>query len=85
MSRTETRRCFSLEEDRAVLDETPRAYKSIDRVMHAQRDLVDMVHELRQLVCVKGVRDRVARRTGLEPARSATSPTQFRALAGWSC
>jgi len=40
------------EED--VLDETPAAYKPIDRVMHAQRDLVEVVHTLRQIVCVKG-------------------------------
>ncbi len=66
MSRTEARRRVSLAEhrhavrdvecrkDRAVLDETPSAYKPIDRVMEAQRDLVDVVHELRQVVCVKG-------------------------------
>jgi RNA-splicing ligase RtcB len=30
------------------------AYKSIDAVMEAQRDLVDVVHTLRQVVCVKG-------------------------------
>ena len=40
--------------DKAVIDETPRAYKSIDAVMAAQRDLVDVVHELRQILCVKG-------------------------------
>ena len=38
----------------AVIDETPMAYKPIDQVMAAQRDLVDIVHELRQVVCVKG-------------------------------
>ena len=37
-----------------VLDETPAAYKSIDEVMRAQADLVTVVHELRQVVCVKG-------------------------------
>jgi len=37
-----------------VIDETPGAYKPIDAVMEAQRDLVEVVHELRQLVCVKG-------------------------------
>ena len=37
-----------------VIDETPMAYKSIDAVMEAQRDLVDVVHTLRQVVCVKG-------------------------------
>jgi tRNA-splicing ligase RtcB len=66
MSRGEARRRFSLDDhrratrgvecrkDRGVLDETPQAYKSIDAVMKAQRDLVDVVHELRQVVCVKG-------------------------------
>lgn len=66
MSRTEARRRFSLHDhvaattgvecrkDAAVLDETPAAYKSIDQVMHAQRDLVEVVRTLRQVVCVKG-------------------------------
>ena len=40
--------------DEDVIDETPMAYKSIDAVMEAQRDLVDVVHTLRQVVCVKG-------------------------------
>ena len=40
--------------DADVIDETPMAYKSIDAVMEAQRDLVDVVHTLRQVVCVKG-------------------------------
>jgi tRNA-splicing ligase RtcB len=66
MSRTEARRRFSVADhvaatagiecrkDAEVIDETPMAYKSIDRVMDAQRDLVDVVHTLRQVVCVKG-------------------------------
>ena len=37
-----------------VLDESPRAYKDIAAVMAAQVDLVDVVHELRAAVCVKG-------------------------------
>jgi tRNA-splicing ligase RtcB len=37
-----------------VLDETPGAYKPIDAVMAAQSDLVDVVHELHQVVTVKG-------------------------------
>ena len=37
-----------------VIDETPMAYKDIDAVMEAQRDLVDIVHTLKQVVCVKG-------------------------------
>jgi tRNA-splicing ligase RtcB (3'-phosphate/5'-hydroxy nucleic acid ligase) len=40
--------------DADVIDETPAAYKSIDDVMNAQRELVDIVHTLRQVVCVKG-------------------------------
>jgi tRNA-splicing ligase RtcB len=66
MSRTRARAAFTLEEharatqgvecrkDRDVIDETPMAYKDIDSVMHAQRDLVDVVHTLKQVVCVKG-------------------------------
>ena len=38
-----------------VLDETPGAYKDIDAVMEAQKDLVEIVHSLKQLVCVKGL------------------------------
>jgi tRNA-splicing ligase RtcB len=40
--------------DSSVLDETPGAYKSIDAVMEAQKDLVEPVHTLSQVVCVKG-------------------------------
>jgi len=40
--------------DASVIDETPAAYKDIDAVMAAQSDLVDIVHTLRQVVCVKG-------------------------------
>jgi tRNA-splicing ligase RtcB len=66
MSRGEAKRTFSLEDhakavagvecrrDADVIDETPGAYKPIDAVMHAQRDLVDVVHELKQVLCVKG-------------------------------
>jgi tRNA-splicing ligase RtcB len=66
MSRTEARRRFSVDDhvaatagvecrkDVAVIDETPAAYKDIDAVMHAQRDLVEIVHTLKQVVCVKG-------------------------------
>jgi tRNA-splicing ligase RtcB len=66
MSRTEAKRRFTVEDhvkatvgvecrkDADVIDETPMAYKSIDAVMDAQRDLVDVVHTLRQVVCVKG-------------------------------
>ncbi len=41
-------------QDAEVIDETPGAYKPIDAVMAAQADLVDVVHKLRQVVCVKG-------------------------------
>ena len=66
MSRTEAKRRFTIEDhekatagvecrkDHDVLDETPAAYKPIDAVMAAQSDLVDIVHTLRQVVCVKG-------------------------------
>lgn len=66
MSRTEAKRRFTLQDheratqgvecrkDKDVIDETPAAYKSIDAVMHAQRELVEIVHTLRQVVCVKG-------------------------------
>jgi tRNA-splicing ligase RtcB len=40
--------------DRGVLDECPAAYKDIDEVMANQADLVEVVHTLRQVVCVKG-------------------------------
>jgi len=66
MSRTEAKKRFSLEDhrratqgvecrkDKGVIDETPAAYKDIDKVMKAQNDLVEIVHTLRQVVCVKG-------------------------------
>jgi tRNA-splicing ligase RtcB len=66
MSRTEAKRRFTLEDhkkavegiecrvDEAVIDETPAAYKDIDAVMAAQSDLVDVVHTLKQILCVKG-------------------------------
>ncbi len=40
--------------DAEVIDETPMAYKDIDRVMEAQSDLVEVVYTLKQVVCVKG-------------------------------
>ncbi|WP_295864113.1 RtcB family protein [uncultured Xanthomonas sp.] len=66
MSRTEARRRISVDEhvkatahvecrkDQDVVDESPAAYKPIEAVMAAQRDLVEIVHTLRQVVCVKG-------------------------------
>lgn len=37
-----------------MVDEIPMAYKDIDAVMDAQRSLIEIVHTLRQVVCVKG-------------------------------
>lgn len=66
MSRTAARRKFSVEDlleqtegvecrkDKSVIDEIPAAYKDIDTVMKNQSDLVEVVHRLRQFVCVKG-------------------------------
>jgi len=41
-------------DDKDVIDEIPKACKDIDAVMAAQADLVEIVHTLRQVVCVKG-------------------------------
>lgn len=66
MSRGEAKRRFTVEDhikategvecrkDINVIDETPMAYKDIDAVMAAQEDLVEVVHTLRQVLCVKG-------------------------------
>ena len=66
MSRNEAKRRFTVADhekategiecrkDADVIDETPMAYKDIDAVMAAQGDLVEIVHTLRQVVCVKG-------------------------------
>lgn len=66
MSRTAAKKRFSLADhaaatagiecrkDQDVIDETPGAYKSIEAVMAAQAELVDVVHSLRQVLCVKG-------------------------------
>ncbi|MCB1809706.1 MAG: RtcB family protein, partial [Candidatus Competibacteraceae bacterium] len=40
--------------DKGVLDEIPSAYKDIDQVMENQQDLVETVHTLKQVLCVKG-------------------------------
>ena len=40
--------------DAGVLDEIPSAYKDIDAVMAAQADLVEVVHTLKQVMCIKG-------------------------------
>jgi tRNA-splicing ligase RtcB (3'-phosphate/5'-hydroxy nucleic acid ligase) len=66
MSRTAARKLFTVAEhaaatagvecrkDEDVIDETPAAYKDIEAVMSAQTDLVEIVHTLKQIVCVKG-------------------------------
>ena len=66
MSRSAARKKFTIDDlvaqtdgvecrkDDAVLDEIPGAYKSIDQVMENQRDLVEVVHVLKQVLCVKG-------------------------------
>ena len=40
--------------DKGVVDEIPGAYKDIDQVMANQSDLVEVVHTLKQVLCVKG-------------------------------
>mgnify|MGYP002140411842 CR=1 FL=1 len=40
--------------DEGVIDEIPMAYKDIDAVMAAQKDLVEVVHTLKQVICIKG-------------------------------
>lgn len=40
--------------DRGIVDEIPAAYKDIDTVMAHQSDLVEVVHTLRQVLCIKG-------------------------------
>ena len=66
MSRTQAKKLVTLNEhiadtagvecrkDEGVIDETPKAYKPIEAVMAAQADLVEIVHTLKQVVCVKG-------------------------------
>jgi tRNA-splicing ligase RtcB len=66
MSRTAAKKRFNIEDqiratahvecrkDSDVIDEIPMAYKDIDAVMAAQSSLVEIVHTLRQVVCVKG-------------------------------
>jgi tRNA-splicing ligase RtcB len=66
MSRAEAKRRFTVADhiaatagvecrkDEDVIDETPMAYKPISAVMDAQKDLVEIVHTLHQVVCVKG-------------------------------
>jgi len=66
MSRTKAKKAFTeldlarqtagveCRKDAGVIDEIPGAYKDIDQVMANQDDLVEIVHTLKQVVCVKG-------------------------------
>ncbi len=66
MSRTQAIKLVSLKEhteavkgvecriDEDIIDETPSAYKPIDDVMNAQKDLVEIMHEIKQVLCIKG-------------------------------
>lgn len=66
MSRTAARHAFSREDliaqtkdvecrkDKNVIDEIPAAYKDIEEVMANQSDLVEIVHTLKQVLCIKG-------------------------------
>ncbi len=66
MSRTQAEKSYTAQDvveqtrgvvcrkDRGVVDEIPAAYKPIDEVMANQSDLVDTVHTLKQVICVKG-------------------------------
>jgi tRNA-splicing ligase RtcB len=66
MSRTKAKKLFTVADqikategvecrkDENVIDEIPMAYKDIDAVMAAQEGLVEVVHTLKQVVCVKG-------------------------------
>ena len=66
MSRSKAKRLFSTQDleqqtagvecriDKSVVDEIPSAYKDIDQVMANQTDLVDVVHTLKQVMCIKG-------------------------------
>lgn len=66
MSRSAAKRTFAEEDleqqtagiecrkDKGVIDEIPGAYKDIDKVMSHQHDLVEVVHTLKQVVCIKG-------------------------------
>lgn len=66
MSRTKAKEAYTVQDqiaatqgvecrkDKAVIDEIPHAYKDIEQVMAAQKDLVEIVYTLKQVVCVKG-------------------------------
>jgi tRNA-splicing ligase RtcB len=66
MSRTQARATFSTNDhekategvtclkDETVLDETPGSYKNIQDVMEAQKDLVEILHVVKAIICIKG-------------------------------
>lgn len=66
MSRSKAKRQFSQQDliqqtegiecrkDKEVIDEIPSAYKNIDEVMANQVDLIEVVHTLKQVMCIKG-------------------------------
>ena len=66
MSRTEAQKNFTeadlerqtegvlCRKDKGVIDEIPAAYKDIDTVMANQSDLTEVLHTLKQIVCIKG-------------------------------
>jgi tRNA-splicing ligase RtcB len=66
MSRTQAEKKFTVADlesqtagvvcrkDKGVLDEIPGAYKDLDEVMANQSDLAEVVHTLKQVICVKG-------------------------------
>lgn len=66
MSRSKAKRLFDEDDlaiqtqgvecrlDKSVIDEIPSAYKDIDQVMANQTDLVDVIHTLKQVICIKG-------------------------------
>ena len=66
MSRNEAKKTFTVEDLKEqtkgveclktadVVDEIPAAYKDIDVVMENQKDLVEVVHTLKQVLCIKG-------------------------------
>ena len=66
MSRTQAKKAYSVDDvvnqthgvecrkDAGIIDEIPAAYKDIDVVMENQSDLVEVVHTLKQVICIKG-------------------------------
>jgi tRNA-splicing ligase RtcB len=66
MSRTKARQTFTMDDmakqtvgvecrkDMGVIDEIPKAYKNIEEVLENERDLVEPIVELKQVICVKG-------------------------------